>query len=78
LFVPGLRIYLKFSFLLATDFLTPSEFPHGRNTMTKIQNEELPPEVGHLGSSFFFGLLPISIIGNMCCARQCGTKTLKK
>jgi hypothetical protein len=32
--------------------------------MTKIQNAELPPEVGQLGSSFFFGLLPILIIGN--------------
>ncbi len=46
--VPGLRIYLKFSYLTAVDFLTPSEFPHGGNTMTKIQMQSCLQRWGDL------------------------------
>ncbi len=35
---PWMRIYCKFSFTTAIDFLTSSEFPHSRNTMTKNLN----------------------------------------
>ncbi len=37
---PRMRIYCKFSFTTATDFLTSLEFPHGGNTMTKKLNPD--------------------------------------
>jgi hypothetical protein len=60
---PRTRIYCKFSFTTATDFLTPSEFSHDGNTMTKIRIWNCL-QGGASGSSFFFGLLPINIFGN--------------
>ena len=58
------RIYCKFSFIKAAGFLTSTEFPHGGKHHEQNSNLDLPPRKA-AASSFFFGLLPINIIGNI-------------
>jgi hypothetical protein len=60
---PWTRIYCKFSFITATDFLTSAEFPHGGKHHEQNLNLDLPPRKA-TGSSFFFGLLLINIVRN--------------
>ena len=60
---PWMRIYCKFSFITATDFLTSAEFPHGGKHHEQNSNLDLPPRKA-TGSSFFFGLLLNNIVGN--------------
>jgi hypothetical protein len=70
-----MRFYRKFSFITATDFLASAEFPHGGKHHEQNSNLDLPPRKA-TGSAFFFGLLPINIVGNTYTTihRNCGAK----